>query len=235
MFADRFIAHRGGAAHAPENTLSAVREGAARGAKWIEVDVSVLGDGTPVIFHDETLERTTNGKGKLSEHTWDDVAKLDAGSWFDPTFVGEPVTRLWELLDVVAELDLGLNLELKTHHGEREALVAAVVPELRDAELPPDKLLVSSFDHDALSAFRRAEQDAALALLYWNFAEDWRDTAAALNPISVNLSVKKITNADISAVKAAGLELYSYTVNDLDTADSLFARGIDGVFTDVVF
>ncbi len=199
------------------------------------MDVSVLGDGTPVIFHDETLERTTNGAGKLSEQNWDEVAKLDAGSWFDPKFAGEPVPRLWELLDVVAELDLGLNLELKTHHGEGEALVSAVLPELRDAELAADKLLVSSFDHDALRTFRRGKQRAALALLYWNFAEDWRKTAAALNPIAVNLSVKKITDADIAAVKAAGLELYCYTVNDLETAKSLFARGIDGVFTDVVF
>jgi len=235
MFADRFIAHRGGAAHAPENTLSAVREGVARGAKWIEVDVSVLGDSTPVIFHDETLDRTTNGTGKLSEHSWDDVAKLDAGSWFGPQFAGEPVPRLWELLDVVAELDLGLNLELKTHHGEGEALVTAVLPELRDAELPAEKLLISSFDHDALRAFRRAERDAAMALLYWNFSEDWRETSKELNPIAVNLSVKKITDTDISAVKSAGLELYCYTVNELAVAKSLFARGVDGVFSDVVF
>src|SRR5580658_7344129 len=92
------IAHRGASAQAPENTMAAFRLATESGAKWVEFDVHLTQDGVPVIMHDDTLDRTTDGKGKIADASWADVQKLDAGSWFDKRFKGERVPHLDEVL-----------------------------------------------------------------------------------------------------------------------------------------
>lgn len=232
MFAARIIAHRGGAAYAPENTLTAVREAARRGATWVELDVSLLGDGTPVIFHDKSVERTTNGKGALRELTWAEMSRLDAGAWFSAEFTGEPVPHLDDMLALIKALELGLNLELKTHENEAAELAAAVTPSLTKAQLPREKLLVSSFDHAALADFRRVNPSTAIAVLYGAIKPDWLKTARALNVIAINASYRKLTPTLARAISEAGFEIYVYTVNDPRSVDQQWLWGIDGVFTD---
>src|SRR5690606_12298150 len=114
----RTIGHRGCAAHAPENTLAGLREAAKRGVTWVEIDVCLLRDGTPIIIHDNKVDRTTDGTGLLADLDWGQVAGLDAGSWFDAKFAGERVPRLDDGLTEVQGLGLGLNLELKVHGDE---------------------------------------------------------------------------------------------------------------------
>src|SRR5437016_8657258 len=92
------IGHRGAAAHAPENTLAGLRRAKELGCAWVEFDVRVTGDGALVLCHDGRLERTTTGRGRISEQTAASIRRCDAGSWFAPEFVGEIVPTLDEAL-----------------------------------------------------------------------------------------------------------------------------------------
>src|SRR5258708_11793081 len=103
----RIIAHRGASAIAPENTLAAFRAAAVSGATWVEFDVSLTKDGRPVVFHDDLLDRTTDGTGLLAETPFEILTHLDAGSWFAPDFSGEMVPTLEEDLVTHAGLAMG--------------------------------------------------------------------------------------------------------------------------------
>ena len=232
MFAARIIGHRGCAAHAPENTLAGLREAAARGVAWVEIDVSLLGDGTPVIIHDATVDRTTNGRGALSALDWEQVSRLDAGSWFAPRFAGEGVPRLDEALEAARAAGLGVNVELKTHRGEGDALVRATVPAIKASNLLRERLLVASFDHAALVAFHARAPEVAIGILYRDIPAGWRALAGSLDAVAVNASYLHASEDSIREVKRAGLDVYLYTPNDPAAVAPMWGWGIDGVFTD---
>src|SRR5271154_6533668 len=107
------IGHRGAAASAPENTLAGLRRAKALGRSWVEFDVRLPGDGALVLCHDPRLDRTTSGSGLVSATSLAAIRELDAGSWFDPSFAGERVPTLDEVLSLASELDLGANIEIK--------------------------------------------------------------------------------------------------------------------------
>jgi glycerophosphoryl diester phosphodiesterase len=232
MFAARVIGHRGCAAHAPENTLAGLRAAAARGVTWVEIDVCVLGDGTPVIIHDATVDRTTNGRGTLAELDWPRVERLDAGAWFGPQFAGERVPRLDQALHEIARLGLGLNLELKVHGGDGGRLVDAVTPVLRAAKLPHAQLLMSSFDHGALAAFHAAMPETAIGVLHGEIRPGWRTTAQALDAVAVIADWRKLTERAAREVAADGRDLHVYTPNLPSQVYALWRWGLDGVITD---
>jgi len=229
----RVIAHRGGGNQAPENTLAAIRTGAQCGFAGVEFDVMLSRDSVPVLIHDETLERTTNGRGEVSRTPWPALARLDAGSWFDSRFAGEPVPRYEDAARLCRDLALWANVEIKPAAGfERETgrVVAAVSRELwRNAPVAP---LLSSFSADALEAAREHAPSAALGLLVEAIPDGWRDTLARLNCVSLHCDARRITRSQVRAVKEAGCGLLCYTVNDPATAKDLFAWGVDAVVTD---
>ena len=110
----RIIGHRGVAAYAPENTLEGLHTAADMGVEWVEFDVKITKDHVPILFHDDTLERTTNGGDRpVAECTYDEIRALEAGSWFGESFAGIKIPTLEEALEVLIEHDLGLNLEIK--------------------------------------------------------------------------------------------------------------------------
>ena len=101
---EAFIAsHRGGGATAPENTLPAISAALAAGFDYVEVDVALTADRHPVLMHDATVDRTTNGHGRMSALTLAEVQALDAGSWFDAEYAGTRVPTFTEFLDVLDE------------------------------------------------------------------------------------------------------------------------------------
>ena len=112
------IAHRGFSARAPENTLAALRAAIEARADAFEFDLHPARDGTPVLFHDETLERTSSGYGRVDAHEAAELAALDAGSWFDPAFEGEPVPTLAEALHLLRDRPGRVYAEIKAHRGD---------------------------------------------------------------------------------------------------------------------
>src|SRR5690606_25116576 len=126
-------AHRGASAVAPENTIAAFRAARDQGAIWVELDVALLADGTPVVIHDVTLDRTTSGSGSLGAMIAADLLGLDAGGWFSPAFRGEKLPTLPETLAALGEMGLNANIEIKqhAHHQSLEQLTRIMHDSLR--------------------------------------------------------------------------------------------------------
>lgn len=228
----RVIAHRGGAANAPENTLAAMRKSARLGVTWVEIDVALLGDGTAVLFHDDTLERCTDGRGRLADCAVVDLERLDAGGWFAPEFSGERSPTLAQALAEAEALGLSLNMELKVHGREGEALVDTIVNVFSDSGFPPDRTFVSCFDHGLIEILRRVYPTLPRGLLYRELAQGWRETAEHCGASSIIADHRYVGGAEIAAVRSAGRKAYVYTVNDPACVEALWDAGLTGVITD---
>lgn len=225
------IAHRGSPKAAPENTLASFRQAAREGAKWVEFDVVLTADERPVIFHDDALDRTTDGAGLVGDTPFDILRDLDAGSWFSRAFAGELIPTLEEALDLFAELGLGFNMEIKPAPGrEREtAAVALAAARAWDGPVP----LISSFSRTAVAAAKETRPDWPRGILFDRVAEDWRETADKLEVVSVGANHRHLSREIVAAVHDTGRKVTAYTVNDEARARLLFSWGVDALFTDV--
>ena len=228
----KVMGHRGAALLAPENTLASVRAAAEAGATWVEIDVYLIAEGGLVIFHDDTLDRCTNGSGVTREARPTEVAELDAGAWFSEKFVGEKVPTLLEALECIQSLNLGLNLEIKHDGADVENIVPAVMAMLRDHWQDNDRLMISSFNLAALELCYEIDPQRHLAPLYEDIPEDWQEQLAGIEAYSLNCDYSRLTEAQARAVKAAGYKLLCYTVNDPQTVEAHWTWGMDAVITD---
>ena len=227
------LAHRGASACAPENTLAAVRYAAEAGARWIETDVRLTADGGLVMIHDETLDRTTNGRGYVSTHRLEEIRALDAGGWFDADYQGLRVPTLAEFLDCIIEHGLNLQLELKEMSGREEALAEAVIAELK-ARWPFGKLglFLSGFSERCLKlvAAHLPGVPRCLALDYVPVDPEARaaDTGASI----IQVQDLFLCDRDLEAIAASPIEFGVATVNDADRARYLLSSGVQSVLTD---
>lgn len=230
----RVIGHRGAARLAPENTLASIRKAHADGARWVEFDVKLTADGVPILMHDDTLDRTTNGKGLVAVRTAAEIAALDAGSWWGPAFAGEPVPTFQAALNLLRALGLGANVEIKACPG-REAetgrVVAAALAAGWQAHLPPP--LLSSFSPESLEAARQAAPMIRRAMLVHDRRAEWRELAARVAAASVHTFHGFVTPAWAEDLRRAGYPFLIYTVNDAATARRMFELGAAAVFSDV--
>jgi glycerophosphoryl diester phosphodiesterase len=228
------IGHRGAAKYAPENTLAGLRKAKALGCHWVEFDVRLTADGQPVLLHDNRLERTTNGRGRVSALSLAAVRRHDAGRWFHSSFAGECVPTLQEALMLLTELGLGANVELKAARG-KEAATGAVVAELLARTWPADPahLLISSFEHGALAAARDRAPHIARGILFRRIPKNWRKIAAGLGCMTIHADQQRLCPATMSEIRRAGYPLLAYTVNDPERAKTLFDFGVKSVFSDV--
>lgn len=227
------IGHRGAAGHAPENTLAALARAAELGCTWVEFDVMLTADGVPVLFHDDTLERTTDGAGEMATTDATVVRGLDAGAWFDPAFAGEQVPTLAEALAALDRLGLGANVEIKPTPGRGEETAAVVCETLvRDwpARLPAP--VISSFDEAALAvAYARAPQYPRGYLMH-EVRADWRRRAEDLGCTAIHVNEAIVEARLGDAVLDAGFALRCYTVNAPARAEALYRLGAQALFTD---
>ncbi len=228
----RIIGHRGAAAVAPENTLASFRAAAALGVRWVEMDVSQLADGTAVIFHDDALDRCTNGSGLLAQSSWPQVQQLDAGSWFSTQFSTERIPTLSEALAEIQRLGLGLNLEIKHEGAGLEPFVDRVLTILAREWRENDRLLLSSFNHQALQLCQRLAPHLRRGQLYESVPGNWRQELENIAAYSLHCDYLALDQALAMAIKAAGYRLFCYTVNDPLSVAYHWAWGMDGVFTD---
>jgi glycerophosphoryl diester phosphodiesterase len=228
----RLIGHRGAAMLAPENTLAGFRKAAALGVRAVEFDVRLAADGRAIIMHDDAIDRTTDGSGEAASLTFAAIRRFDAGAWFAPEFRGERVPSLEEAVALLGELGLGAVIELKPAPGaERET--GAVVSEILVARWPVAlPLVVSSFRPPALEAARAHAPQIDRALLVGTVPADWRLRLEALGCAMLHADAGRLDAATIAAVRASGVPLFGYTVNDPARARRLFARGVAAIFTD---
>jgi glycerophosphoryl diester phosphodiesterase len=229
----RIIAHRGGGAMAPENTLAAMKRGVALGFKGFEFDVKLAKDATPFLLHDDTLDRTSNGRGPANELTGSELAKLDAGSWYSTEYAGEPLPRFDDVARYLIANGTWANVEIKPSPGCDEATGKAIALACRelwkDSKLKP---VLSSFSPVALRAAIEAVPELPYGYLVDDILPQWPATMRELKCISLHCNEKKLTRDIAVAVKGAGYGLLTWTVNDPKRARELFAWGVDAIFTD---
>jgi glycerophosphoryl diester phosphodiesterase len=238
------MGHRGAKALAPENTLASMKAAAAAGVGWVEFDVMLTADGAAVLFHDDTLERTTGTRGDMAATPLAVVRDLDASLGFarrygrrrGARFFGRDDCRVPTLEQTVAcllALNLTPNVEIKPTTG-----LAAKTAEVALAQLlnlwPGDRQppLISSFERESLAVARRVAPHWPRGLLAEVFPDDWRRAMVDLDCASLHLDWRRTRGADVAAVKAAGYAFAVYTVNGLRAGRRLLDKGVDCLITD---
>lgn len=229
----RIIAHRGGGLLAPENTLAALRHARNLGFAGVEIDAKLTVDDVPILFHDDMLERTTDGSGPVAETRFDDITQLDAGSWFANEFAGEPVPAFAAASALCKEVGLWANVEIKPCPGrERETgrIVARMAKLLwSGAPLPP---LLSSFSIAALEAAKTEAPDLPRALLCGEVPDDWQHTVDHLECAAMHVAFDQLNRELVAAIQATQRGVLAYTVNDSIAAVEMLEMGVDALVTD---
>jgi glycerophosphoryl diester phosphodiesterase len=232
----RWIAHRGAGNLAPENTLAAFRLGAEYGFRMFECDVRLSADGVPFLLHDRTLERTSNGRGVAGDHSWGELARLDAGAWHSHRYAGEPLASLEALLRFCLANGYALNIEIKPTPGiERRTgeVVAQLAARLWAGAAAPTPLL-TSFALDSLRGAKDVQPELPRGLLLDRLRVGWLDAARELDCAAIVCDHALWDAATVARVHAAGMRALSYTVNDEWAARRLIDLGTDGIITDRV-
>ena len=229
----KVIAHRCGGALAPENTLAGLQVSAMTGVRGVEFDVMLSGSNTPVLIHDETLERTTSGQGPVAKTTDDILFSLDAGVKHHRAFVGARIPRFAEAIELCRSLNLAANVEIKPAVGfERATGAAAAQMALMgwsDALPPP---LLSSFSEAALAAAMAVAPALPRGLLVEQLPSDWRARCEKLACVALHINHRVLDAATVRTIKADGYRVVCYTVNDLSRAKTLLEWGVDSLITD---
>lgn len=235
------IGHRGACGYKPENTLASFGEALRLHVDMVELDVHLSRDGHLMVIHDENLETTTNGHGKISDFTLEELKRLDAGS-------GERIPTLQEVYDLVWSRRVKINIELK---GRGTGF--AVSQFINDPAAPQgladgDKFLISSFDHNELSRFiesyswnwlvktgvlfRQRYCAISLGRILTGIPFGLFKTAKKLGAFSVNLSYKWITPKLVQKAHALGFKIFVWTVNEAADIKRMKDWGVDGIFSD---
>ncbi|SFD84025.1 glycerophosphoryl diester phosphodiesterase [Paenibacillus catalpae] len=235
------IAHRGASGYAPEHTLASFRSAIDSGADYLEIDLQLTKDGHIIAMHDDTVNRTTNAKGKIAEMTLDQVKQLDAGSWFNkhyPMYAREEFAKqqVPSLQDIFAAFGKKTNyiLEIKDtkfNPGIEEKLLAVI----RQFRLE-DYVIIQSFDSKSLKKIHRVNDRIVLLQLMW-YNTPARISDASLRKIKkyaqgISPNFPKINAAYVHKVQKSGLRIYPYTVNYQLNMDRALNWGVDGIYTD---
>lgn len=227
------FAHRGAKQGAPENTVPAFEAAIRMGADGIELDVQYSSDGKLVIFHDLSLEKTSNGTGRVSAHTFEELRQLDAGSHFDAAFAGTQIPTLDEALET-AKGRLLVNIELKTVEIAQSNLGPDTVEAVRRHGMAND-VVISSFNPFALRKSKAAGPEIEHALLLAPDLAGWMRWGLTLRHSRADgLHPEKgmATAGYIAAARRRHLPVRVWTVNDEADARRLAGLGVDALITD---
>lgn len=231
------IAHRGQRAEAPEQTLEGFVLAVERGAQLIEADVQLTRDGVLAMMHDPTIDRTTNGTGRLAAHTWSDLQELDAGSWFGPAFAGARIPSAVATIELARSRGVSLCLEVKGRPGREANRIAVALAHLVESARATSFVFMSSFHHGALAAARSVVPNLLIA----------PERLPEYGPVRTELLVRQaralgaqiiqhrwevLTAEAVDALHAAGVGVWAWNTNDRRATAISRAMGVDGLITD---
>ncbi|GKU25798.1 glycerophosphodiester phosphodiesterase [Clostridium folliculivorans] len=219
------IAHRGFSGEYPENTMLAFKKASETHCNGIETDVQLTKDGIPVLIHDETLDRTSNGTGLVKDYTYSELLKLDFGN-------GQKIPALEDFIAFSKEKNLFINLELKNSIIEYESLESITLNLLDKYSYPKDKVILSSFNHYSMVNIKTLDKSYKTGLLYdcWIYEPGNYCRlcgADAMHPQFLSVLNKKL----VDDIKIKDFQINTYTVNDAEYMKKLLNLGIDGIIT----
>ena len=224
------VGHRGVAGHFPENTRISVQAAIDMGLKWVEVDVQPTKDEVLVVCHDHTINRCSNGRGRVDAYTLDELRQFDFGAWYDAQFTGEPLMTLQELLDLAHHHQLNLNIEVKIDKQNVAHVAQILKQQLDNAQLTASSILLSSFSHDIIRELHDHCPGYKLGVLSERLSrKDWQ-LLEQVNAFSCHLNYRWVSQNQIRELHDAGYQVWCYTVNNAEKFKHL--SQVDAIFSD---
>ncbi len=230
----RILAHRGASAYAPENTMEAFRLGVEQQADGFEIDIHVTKDGEIVVIHDDTIDRTSDGSGSVSDMTLAELKRFNYNARFEEAYEHAEIPTLRQVLELVRDRDLYLNIEVKdilSKSGAYESLAAASAALVKEYGLE-EQVIFSSFNHGSMVNLKRMFPELKTGLLH--FAGLYRGEvyaksagADALHPLYIGVNREMVEQA-----REAGVAVNCWTVNAPAEMDRMFDAGVDAIITD---
>ena len=215
----------------PENTLCAFEHAAVLGAEWIELDVHLTKDGVPMVLHDASLERTTNGRGNVRAQRAAALAKLDAGSFFGTAFANERVPRLDETLGWAKQRGIKVEIEMKGEPHVPDDLPAAVLATVARTGMSKDVLLIS-FDHHAVKRSKELEPSVRTGVLYVARPVDELSLAKKAKADVLIPHASFVTAESVAAAHGAGLGMATWAASDPALLRALVGTDVDAITVD---
>ena len=234
----KLIGHRGVKDLAPENTIYSIESAIRYQFKWIEVDVKITKDNVPFLLHDNLLDRTTSGKGLPYEYSYNEIVRLDAGSWFNKKFHNAYTPTLEEVLNICGKHAIGLNIELKPNEGKEKENVNAV-SSLISKKIVNCQYFFSSFNYYSLKLIRKKMHTASLCYLIDYFKNEKNlslilDDCLDLKCFSIGFNLNSINQQIVNICKENNLLITVYSEKNINytQAISLWNLGVDSIFVD---
>jgi len=225
-------AHRGASRIAPENTMQAFKLAQKIGADGIETDVQLTKDGVPVLIHDESLKRTTNGSGFVYQYTYEQLKNLDAGSWFSSKFQDETIPTLETFLRWIQNTSLSLNLELKNNVVEYPEIESIVQDQLSQFNMET-RTVISSFNAESVRRYHDLFPEAQTALLLSKRVKDPLARVRETGANSLHAKYSTVTKRFVKTCHDNGIPIRIYTVNRPSRITRCYKLKCDAIFTDV--
>jgi glycerophosphoryl diester phosphodiesterase len=226
------IAHRGASLYAPENTIEAFQLAFDMGADWIECDIGLSADGIPCIIHDDYLDRTTNGKGLVSQFDWLYLQSLDAGSWFSKDYQGIKIPSMTQVLKWLEVHPVAMNFEMKTVPVQQIPMMIEKVSKCLQEFSPIRNLMFSSFQLELLQAFKLKHPDIAIAALSLRFDKAQILAAKQMGCLQFNIYSNVCTPESVEYIHGQGMKVAVFTVNSSTLYQQYQDWGADAIFTD---
>jgi len=216
------IGHRGAMGHETENTLASVQKALDLGVDMIEIDVFKISSGELVVFHDQTVDRLTNGPGNIEEYNISDLSRLILDG-------GHKIPMLQDVLKLI-DNKVVLNIELKGANTA-DKVNHTIDFYTKSRGWSPENFIISSFNWDELRAMRKLNKNVAIAVLTEDNPLDAIEVGKELNAVAINPYFKNL-DADVAKkIKEAGFKIYTWTVNEPEDIVAMKNLGVDGIIT----
>ncbi|NFP76155.1 glycerophosphodiester phosphodiesterase [Clostridium argentinense] len=224
------FAHRGDSMYYPENTMVAFEKAIEMGCTGIETDVQMTKDGVLVLIHDEYLDRTTNGIGLVKNYTYNELRKLDAGSFKDRAFSKCKIPSIEELIECTKNKNIKINFEIKNsiifYKNIEEKLLFHIMKENIE-----DKVILSSFNHASMNKCKKLNSNIRTGLLFEKKIKDVDEYLYPIKPNALHLPYKGLRKELIEKAHKNNLVINIYTVNDVNYMRKLIDMKVDGIIT----
>lgn len=229
----KILAHRGLSSLAPENTLAAFKKAHQLNFDWIEFDVMLTKDLHPVIFHDETLKRTTNSTGLLPNKTYHQLRQLDAGRWFSKIYADEPIPSLEEVLHFMRAHHLKAVLEIKPSKGKDVITAEKTIATVQ--KVWPEglkQMIFASFSVPSLITVKKHLPQQAIGYGLHTWDDSAFELIKALDCYSIHIKHLLLSSKRMELLRQTGCHILAYTVNNPKRYAKLKKMGVDGFFSD---
>ncbi len=227
------IAHRGASTSAPENTIAAFKKAIEEGSDAIELDVRLTKDKEIIVIHDSRLERTTNGRGKVSDYKIADLKKFDNGSWFGNRFYKESIPTLEEVIKVTNK-KVGLNLELKSLPARDQSLMIQKCIHLIYKYKIQKNVLLSSFDYSIVKTIKKIDSTLLTGIVYSpviKLRKNPTNLALKNDADAVIVSRNYLRDRMVEEAHNNQLQIFVYKVENVKQLERMINSGVDGIMT----